>query len=162
MEDLQAVRAHAAALLQGGGAHRGIKDVFRNVPSDLRGTRPESLAHSLWELLEHIRIAQWDILEFSRDPEHVSPEFPSGYWPNEKAPPSREAWQESLSRLEEDLEAMVGLVRDGDRPLLEPVPWGDGQTLLREALLVADHHAYHLGQAVDARRALGIWPPGSP
>jgi hypothetical protein len=105
-----------------------------------------------------MRIAQWDILEFSRNPAHVSPDFPDGYWPSSDAPPGDEDWDASLASFREDLEAMCHLVADTTRDLLAPFPHGDGQTLLREALLVADHNAYHLGQLVLLRRVLGLWP----
>jgi hypothetical protein len=106
-----------------------------------------------------MRIAQWDILEFSRDPQHRSPEWPDGYWPDSPGPPAPEAWDRSVERFQSDLEEMVARIRDRESRLFAPFPWGDGQTLLREALLVADHNAYHLGQLVVVRRLLGAWPP---
>jgi len=109
-------------------------------------------------LLEHMRLATWDILEFSRDPKHVSPEWPAGYWPRTPAPPSASAWQNSVKALENDLEEMRQLVNDPKIDLLAPIPSGSGQTMLREALLIADHNAYHLGQLVLVRRLLGCWP----
>jgi hypothetical protein len=105
-----------------------------------------------------MRIAQWDILRFSVDPAHVSPEFPSGYWPKGDAPPSAESWDHSVGGFKADLNAMMALVSDPSTDLLAPIAHGDGQTILREALLVADHNAYHLGQFVAVRRALGAWP----
>jgi hypothetical protein len=160
MANDQALRDHLTCLLEGGGAHRDMEYVLGGIPADARGTRPEELPYSPWELLEHLRISQWDILEFSRNPDHVSPDWPAGYWPSEVAPPSDEDWKESLATLQGELAEMVELVRDEGRNLYEPFPWGDGQTLLREALLVADHNAYHLGQVVVVRRLLGTWPPG--
>lgn len=153
------LRQHILWLLRGGHAHRGIDDAFEDVPEEVRGTRPEHLEHSLWELLEHIRIAQWDILEFSRSASHESPPWPEGYWPTSPAPPSTEAWEESLGRLKGQLQELADLVENPSADLFRAFPWGDGQTLLREALLVADHTAYHLGQVIDVRRILGIWPP---
>ena len=155
----QALRDHLVYLLEGGGAHRSLADAFRDVPIGVRGARPAGLPPSLWELLEHMRICQWDILEFSRDPEHVSPDWPAGYWPEGATPPSETAWDESLEALEGNLRQMVELVKSPGADFFTPFPWGDGQTLLREALLVADHNAYHVGQVVDARRLLGCWPP---
>jgi hypothetical protein len=108
-------------------------------------------------LLEHLRIAQSDILDFSRDPKHKSPNWPSGYWPKEEAPPSSAAWTNSIRSFEKDLKAMQALVADPKSDLYAPFPWGDGQTILREALLVADHNAYHVGQLVDLRRLMGAW-----
>ncbi|MGH9736386.1 MAG: DinB family protein, partial [Candidatus Acidiferrales bacterium] len=121
-----------------------------------RGVRPTGSPHSLWELLEHARIAQWDILEFSRDPKHVSPDFPSGYWPESPAPPSEAAWDKSAKDLLSDMEAMRKLLEE-TKDLLAAIPHGSGQTVLREALLAADHNAYHLGQFVLVRRLLGAW-----
>jgi len=152
------LREHLLRLLEGGAAHLSIEAAFRNVPAEIWGVRPENLEHSLWELLEHMRIAQWDILEFSRNPAHVSPAWPEGYWPGSPAPPSDKAWQESLAGLERQLEEMMALVRNPAVDLFEVFKWGTGQTLLREALLVADHNAYHLGQVVAVRRMHGAWP----
>jgi hypothetical protein len=108
-------------------------------------------------LLEHLRLAQWDILEFSRNPKHKSPSWPEGYWPKHDAPQSKEAWNESIELFRENLKAMQQLVANPETDLYAPIPWGDGQTILREALLVADHNAYHVGQLIDVRRLLGVW-----
>lgn len=151
------LRKHLADLLGGGNAHVRIFDALEHFPAEKRGVFAKGLAHTAWQLLEHIRIAQSDILEFSRDPKHVSPEFPAGYWPKSPAPESDIVWKKSIQRLRADLQSMVKLVSNGKSNLYAPLPWGDGQTLLREALLVADHNAYHLGQLVDLKRALGIW-----
>jgi hypothetical protein len=113
--------------------------------------------HSLWEILEHMRIAQSDILEFSRDAKHVSPEWPSGYWPKSKTPPNDKAWAKSVRAFAADLETMRELVAADSTDLHAPIPHGDGQTILREALLIADHNAYHLGEMVLVRRLLGAW-----
>jgi hypothetical protein len=113
--------------------------------------------HTPWRLLEHLRICQWDILEFSRNPDHLSPEFPDGYWPEEDAPPDSASWDQSVQKFRDDLQAMIDLVACPDTDLYAPIPHGDGQTMLREALLVADHNAYHLGQLVFLRRCLGAW-----
>ena len=159
MNEGQALRDHLVYLLEGGGAHRDLEQVFRALPLGIRGSRPDGLPHSPWELLEHLRISQWDILEFSRSSHHESPNWPTGYWPEDPAPASEAYWQRSLETLFSELAEMVDLVRDPDNDLFTPFPWGDGQTLLREALLVADHNAYHLGQVVVVRRLLGAWPP---
>jgi hypothetical protein len=108
-------------------------------------------------LLEHLRLAQWDILEFSRNRKHVSPDFPHGYWPVTDAPPSAAAWSASITSFHKDLKSMQNLVANQKTDLYARIPWGSGQTLLREALLMADHNAYHLGQLVDLRRLLGAW-----
>jgi hypothetical protein len=108
--------------------------------------------------MEHVRIAQWDILEFSRNPKHVSPGFPEGYWPKTPGPPDATAWQKSLQAFQHDLQEIIKLVKSPKTDLFSPIPHGTGQTILREALLTADHNAYHLAQLVDIRRALGAWP----
>jgi hypothetical protein len=109
-------------------------------------------------LLEHLRLAQWDILEFSRNPKHASPKWPEGYWPKTEAPPTAAAWNASIKKFRKDLKAMQDLVKNPKTDLFARIPWGDGQTILREALLLADHNAYHLGQMLDVRRVLGAWP----
>src|SRR5262249_46573930 len=124
----------------------------------LRGAKAPGIPHTPWRLLEHMRIAQWDILEFSRNPRHVSPEFPVGYWPAGDAPPDDAAWEQSVSAFKADLDAMCALIADPATDLLAPIKHGNGQTILREALLVADHNAYHLGQLVVVRRSLRAWP----
>ena len=154
MSDL---REHVLWLLRGGHAHAGFDDAVADLPAPLRGKTPAGMPHTPWRLLEHMRIAQWDILEFSRNPDHVSPEFPDGYWPGQDAPPSEDAWDASVAAFQADAQELQSLVADPAQDLLAPFPWGDGQTLLREALLVADHNAYHLGQLIAVRRALGAW-----
>jgi hypothetical protein len=151
------LREHVLYLLKDGGAHVDFNAAIKSVPADLRGKRPKGADHSLWELLEHMRIAQWDILEFSRNPEHHSPAWPTGYWPATPAPRTQSAWNQSIRGFRNDLDSMCSLVADESFDLFAPIPHGDGQTLLREALLVADHNAYHLGQIVLVRRLLGIW-----
>jgi uncharacterized damage-inducible protein DinB len=152
-----ALREHVLYLLQGGGAHLKFDEAVADLSPDLRGKRPRGLPHSCWELLEHLRIAQWDILEFSRDAKHVSPEWPAGYWPKTAAPPDEQAWDKAVKAFRRDLKAMCDLVADEKTDLYAKIPHGDGQTVLREALLVADHNAYHLGQLVVTRRLLGAW-----
>ena len=152
-----ALREHVLYLLRGGGAHLDFEKAVAGLPPELRGVRPAGLPHSPWRLLEHMRIAQWDILEFSRNPRHVSPPFPEGYWPEGDAPPDAGAWDRSVAAFRADLRAMEALVADPASDLFTPFPHGQGQTLLREALLVADHNAYHLGQLVVLRRLLGAW-----
>jgi hypothetical protein len=153
----KALREHLLALLKGGGAHAGFDKAIEGLPVALRGKRPKGAEHSPWEILEHLRLAQWDILEFSRDPKHVSPEWPVGYWPKTQAPPNSTAWNKSVKAFKADLNAMCQLVEDPSTKLYARIPHGDGQTILREALLIADHNAYHLGQLVLVRRLLGAW-----
>lgn len=153
----QPLREHVIYLLDGGGAHAKFDDVVKDFPVKLRGQKPTGLPHSPWMLLEHMRLAQLDILGFTRNPKHESPEWPEGYWPKTQAPPSASAWETSIKNFRKDLKAMRDMVEDPKTDLFAKIPGGDGQTILREALLVADHNAYHLGQLVDAKRALGGW-----
>jgi hypothetical protein len=153
----RALREHLVMLLRGKGAHVAFDDAVNGCQAEVRGVKPPGAGHSAWEIVEHMRIAQWDILGFSRKPGHVSPDWPNGYWPEAAAPPDDEAWENSLRAFRADLKAMEQLVTDPRRDLFAPFPWGQGQTLLREALLVADHNAYHLGELVLLRRLLGDW-----
>jgi len=152
------LRAHLIELLQGGHGHAAFDDVVKGLPADLSGQRPHGLPYSAWELLEHMRIAQEDILRFSQSADYVSPEFPEGYWPKSPGPPSPRAWAGAVRAFHRDLAAFEALVQDPAQDLYRKFPWGDGQTLLREALLIADHNSYHLGQLVLVRRLLGAWP----
>ena len=154
----QSLREHLLYLLQGGGAHLHFDKAVADIPSEFRGRTVPPVPHSPWRLLEHLRIAQWDILEFSRNPRHVSPPWPDGYWPLGDAPPDDRAWDRAVDAFRTDLAAMCALVTDPATDLFSPIPHGEGQTILREALLVADHTAYHLGQLVVVRRLLGCWP----
>lgn len=149
---------HVVDLLLNKNAHVNFEAAVRGLPQELRGVRPDGQPHTVWRLVEHLRIAQHDILEFSRGAEHVSPPWPEGYWPPDEAPTSAAAWDESLASFGRDLEAMCALVNEPSQDLHAAFPWGDGQTLLREALLVADHNAYHVGQIVTLRQLLGAWP----
>jgi len=151
------LREHVIYLLNGGGAHARFDDAVKNMPEELRGVKPPGFPHSAWMLLEHLRLAQWDILEFSRNSKHKSPEWPEGYWPKAGAPPGTVAWNKSIQQFRRDLKAMQDLVANPKTDLYARISWGDGQTILREALLVADHNAYHLGQLVDVSRLLGAW-----
>jgi hypothetical protein len=153
----KALRDHLAALLQGGEAHATFDAAVKDLPANLRGKRHEGSPHSPWELVEHLRITQWDILEFSRNPKHVSPDWPSGYWPSSPVPPDEKAWDKTVAAFQTDLKAMLHLVADKSTDLFARIPHGDGQTILREVLLVADHSAYHIGQLILVRRLLGAW-----
>ena len=150
----QPVRKHVLYLLRTGGAHVDFEAAIARLPASLRGVKPVGVPHTAWQLMEHMRIAQWDILEFSRNSKHVSPEFPVGYWPPAEMPPSARAWNQSAHAFRSDLKAMMALVSNRRNDLFAPIPHGEGQTLLREALLVADHNAYHLGQLVLLRKML--------
>jgi uncharacterized damage-inducible protein DinB len=151
------LREHLLYLLKGGGAHLNFDKAIADLPAELRGAKPPGVPHTPWRLLEHMRIAQRDILEFTRNPRHVSPPWPEGYWPDGDAPPDDGAWDRSAAAFRADLRAMQDLVADPATDLFAPLPHGKGQTALREALLVADHNAYHLGQLVVVRRLLGAW-----
>ncbi|HYL38183.1 MAG TPA: DinB family protein [Bryobacteraceae bacterium] len=157
MKESDALRQHVLNLMRGGHAHLDFDAAVGNFPSNLRGKKPKGAPHTAWQLLEHLRIAQWDILEFSRNAKHVSPQWPDGYWPKSEAPPSPAAWNNSIRSFRSDLKAMARLVADKKKDLFARIPHGDGQTLLREALLVGDHNAYHIGQLVLLRRLLGAW-----
>jgi hypothetical protein len=154
----KSLRQYLSELLEGGGAHATFQAVIANVPATIRGKKPKGLPHSLWMLLEHMRIAQRDILEFSRNPKHISPKWPEGYWPKTAAPPTPAAWNGSIRKFRVDLKAFQKLVKNPKTDLFARIPWGEGQTVMREALLVADHNSHHLGQMIDIRRLLGDWP----
>jgi hypothetical protein len=153
----QSLRRHLLELLGGGGAHAKFEEVVKGLPAKLRGAKPANFPHTPWMLLEHLRLAQRDILEFSRNRAHASPKWPEGYWPETEAPPSAAAWTKSIQDFRKDLKEMEQLVSNPKTDLYAPLPWGDGQTVLREAMLVADHNAYHLGQLVTVSRLLGSW-----
>ena len=157
MKDDKALREHLVKLLKGHEAHAPYEKAVADFPAELRGKVSHEAEHSAWQLLEHLRIAQWDILEFSRDAHHQSPDWPSGYWPASPEPPDPKAWDRSVDLFRKDLESMCSLVEDEKTDLFARISHGDGQTILREALLVADHNAYHLGQLVLVRRLLEAW-----
>lgn len=159
MSQDQALRDHLLELLRTGSAHLGFDEAIEGLPADLRGSRTQDLQHTPWQLVEHLRITQWDILEFSRNADHVSPKWPEGYWPETAAPPDDQAWDRAVGQFRSDLQAMQDLVADPKTDLFAKIPWGSGQTILREAMLVADHNAYHVGQIVTVRQALGAWQP---
>lgn len=155
--DEKVLREQLGRALDWGEAHVEWRKATDGIPANDRGKRPKGAAHSPWELLEHMRIATWDVVQFSRDPKHKSPDWPASYWPKNPEPPNATAWQDSVEALEHDLEQMRRLVNDPKVDLLAPISGGSGQTMLREALLVADHNAYHLGQLVLVRQLLGRW-----
>jgi DinB superfamily len=151
------LRQHVINLLNGGSAHATFDQAVKDMPPALRGKAPKGAEHSPWQLIEHMRIAQWDILEFTRDPGHQSPAFPAGYWPAKPAPPDEKAWDKSVRAFRRDLKALCDLMAAETTDLFARIPHGEGQTVLREALLAADHNAYHIGQLVMVRRLLGAW-----
>lgn len=153
----KSLRDHLLNLLKGDGAHADFDSAVKDLPAGLRGKTPKGASHSPWEVLEHMRIAQWDILEFTRNARHVSPEFPGGYWPGAPTPPNEKAWDKSAGAFRSDLQAIVELIANESTDLLVPIPHAGGKTVLREAMLLADHNAYHLGELVLLRRLLGAW-----
>src|SRR5262245_35965158 len=158
MSNDESLRQHLVWLLGEGNAHLTFDAAIASLPVKFRGAMASGVPHTPWRLVEHMRIAQWDILEFCRNPKHISPEFPKGYWPATDAPPDDSAWNRTVQSFRADLQAMQQLVANPATDLFAPIAHaGDRQTILREALLVADHNAYHLGQLIIVRRALGVW-----
>jgi hypothetical protein len=155
MKNDKALRDLLTNYIDWDNAHIKFDDAVKDFPPALRGKRPEGGPHSAWELLEHLRLAQWDILEFTRDANHTSPKFPDGYWPTTEAPPTDTAWDESVAAYRSDLRALAEFTADESIDLFARIPHGDGQTVLRQILLTADHNAYHLGQLMMVRRILG-------
>ena len=151
------MREQLIELLASGHAHATFDQAVRGFPIERAGIRPNGSPYSAWELLEHMRIAQNDILRFSQSADYVSPEWPEGYWPAHPAPAKPEDWADSVRAFRDDRATFESLLRDPARDLSERFPWGDGQTLLREVLVLADHNAYHLGQLVLVRKLLGVW-----
>ncbi len=144
-------------LLKKSEAHAGFDKAVKGIPFDKMGVRPKGSPHSAWELLEHIRLAQRDILEFSQSAEYQPRKWPDDYWPKSPAPKNAAEWNRSVQSVLKDREEFIALLEDPKRKPDEPFPWGDGQTLMREALLILDHNAYHVGEIVLLRRILGIW-----
>ena len=153
----RSLRDHLVELLEGGHAHVTFADAIADLAAQLRGVKPSGQPFTPWRLLEHIRISQWDIVEFTKSAKHVSPQWPAGYWPASDAPPDAAAWDKSVAQVERDRRAMQRLLRDPATDLFARIPHGTGQTALREALVLADHNSYHLGQLVLLRRLLGFW-----
>jgi hypothetical protein len=149
----QILRDQLIAQLEGGQAYLPVVDIFEGFPIEQTGTRIDGIRHTPWELLEHLRIAQWDILYFTLDPNHVTPQWPKEHWPTTEVPDSKETWNASVSVFLSELDHVKALARDPEIPLFERISHGSGQTYLREILLVADHNAHHLGQLLMLRRA---------
>lgn len=154
------LRQQVLALLDGRNAHATLDDVVAGFLPEHFNTRPPNVPYAPWHLLEHIRIAQWDILEFIRDPNYTSPPWPEGYWPAPDAQADEAAWNNTLAAIRADMAALKAMVQDPARDLTAELPHAPGYTLLREALLVADHNAYHIGEFGILRQVMGTWPPG--
>jgi DinB family protein len=157
MEHDKQLRQQLLKTLDWDEAHPDFSAAVTDFPASFHGRVPDGSPHSAWQLLEHIRLALWDILEFSRNAQHQSPKWPVGYWPKTAAPPNDKSWDESVAAIRTHLDAMRKLINDPKQDLFAPIPHGSGQTLLRQALLIADHNAYHIGQLVLVRKALGAW-----
>ncbi len=160
MNDDSIVREQLLALLRGGNAHMTFESAVSDFPEEHLNTPPPSVPYTPWHLLEHLRIAQWDILEFIRDPNHKSPNWPEGYWPerDEKADPSK--WDETVQAFRRDLQALQEIVEDPQTELYAPIPHAPDYTIFREILVVADHNAYHIGEFAILRQVMSTWPPG--
>lgn len=148
------LREHLIKLLQGHGAHMSYEEALSEFPLEFRDSKIAEFPNTPWKILEHMRIAQWDILRFCVDPEHISPKFPDGYWPEEETPQNENAWEDSVTLFFKDLQKIQDLIADSSTDLFVPISHGTGQTVFREILLVADHNAYHLGQLILIRRYL--------
>ena len=142
-------------LLLGGNAHASFHDAVKGLKPELRGTKPQNMPYSIWQLVEHIRIAQWDMLQFSKDADHKSPKWPDDYWPKESAPKDDDTWKGSLKQIDDDLDEFIELLHHSD--IYQPLEHGTGQNILLEALQLADHNAYHIGEIIALRRFLGDW-----
>lgn len=153
----RALRDLLVEFLRGGSAHVELKKVIDDFPAELRGKKPKGAEHSAWQLLEHIRIALHDLYDFSTNPNYVTPNWPGDYWPKEAAPPDDDAWKTSVRAVKKDLADFEKLIGEPETNFYATIPWGDGQTILREVLLAGQHTSYHLGQLVSLRRELGAW-----
>jgi uncharacterized damage-inducible protein DinB len=146
MDNTRTLRENLVSFMEGEHAHTDLASTLKDFPLDRINKKVPNLAHTAWHLLYHLRVAQWDILEFIKNPHHVSPDFPSGYWPDPEKPADTRKWHETFKAFYEDLESMKKLITDEHKDLFEPIPHGSGQTTLREALLIIDHNSYHIGQ----------------
>lgn len=157
MDDQSLLRSQIVDQLIGQHAHVGLEKAVEGLALDETGIIPEGCAHSIWMLVEHIRIAQHDILDFSRNPHYQAMSWPDDYWPESQSPTNQSAWDDTLAAIKNDRDEMVALIRDSKSDLLKPISHGDGQTLFREAMLIVDHTGYHTGQIVQLRRLMGNW-----
>lgn len=156
----EALRTIIASALDWQEAHVGFEHAVAGLPEDLRGRRPERYPHSPWELVEHVRLTQADLVAFMEDAGYTAPSWPEGYWPDGPAPPTRASWDEAVAAVRTDRERLRTLATRPSVDLGAKIPWGDGQTYGRTILVAVDHTAYHVGQLVAVRRLLAAWPPG--
>ena len=157
LNDDKVLREQLLALLRGGNAHMGFDNAVANFPVEHINTRPPNVEYTPWHLVEHLRIAQWDILEFIRNPNHVSPKFPEGYWPPPDAHVIEARWYKSLTDFRADLQALQEIVQDAGTNFFAPIPHAPNYTIFREILVVADHNAYHIGELAVLRQVMGLW-----
>jgi uncharacterized damage-inducible protein DinB len=155
--DNHAVISNLIDLLKKGNAHASLDDALKNIPFEILNKKPAGLPYSIWQLAEHIRISQSDILEFSRDPKYQSPEWPEGYWPSSINVKEKEDWQDCIRKIKNDRDSFIELLRNSEETLYKPFTHGDGQTLFREALVLADHNSYHTGEIIVLRRLQNDW-----
>ncbi len=158
MKPEEVLRKQLVAALEGGHAHAEFDDVIKKLPADLRNAKVPNVPYTLWHLLEHIRLAQWDILDFIRNPEYKSMPWPEGYWPDPDAEADEKAWKKTIADFHKDRKELTELMTDPKTDFYGKIPHGSGQHILREILLVVDHTAYHLGEFLVMRRMLGAWP----
>lgn len=151
------VISNLSDLLNKGNAHASLDEALQGIDLDLSGKKIPGLPYTIWQLADHIRIAQWDILEFSRDAKHVSPAWPDGYWPSETKPASKDAWEKCIGQIKSDRASFIQLLVNAGDDIYKPFDHGDGQSLLKEALVIADHNSYHTGQIIALRRMLNSW-----
>lgn len=156
MKKAQVIKNELVTLLRKGNSHASLDDALKGISYHKISLRPDNLPYSIWELADHIRITQWDIVQFSKSAEHESPDWPEGYWPKEKNPTEKE-WNDCLEQIKSDREEMIGLISSSGDELFDAFSYGDGQSLYREALVLADHNAYHTAEIIVIRRLLGIW-----
>lgn len=150
-------RENLTELIKGGSAHLTFEEAIKNINPEIRNFRSDANLHSVYEELEHIRIAQEDIYRFTIEKGWVSPVWPEGYWPDIKNDISDEQWLSTIDRFKKDMDGIIQLIKNEDLDLTSEIPHGEGRTYLREILLIADHNAYHLGKIVDIRKTLGDW-----
>jgi hypothetical protein len=158
MDNDQVVRSQLLSLLRRGNAHMGFDQAVADFPIERINQEPPNVPYTPWHLLEHIRIAQWDILEFIRNPNHVSPDWPEGYWPPREQEANREQWNRTIQGFRDDLEALQAIIADPATDLYATMPQGEKYNILREILTVADHTAYHIGEFGILRQVMGTWP----